>query len=85
MPAREAQRIATVELPPLAPVVEVGQRRGAKVYVHTEEGKVKAEAVLARYPFAFAVSLEDATVSSRNASFPECTSEEIHLSPGKRS
>lgn len=51
--------------------------RRVKVYVHTEEGKVKAEVVLARYPFAFAVSLDDATVSSRNASSPECTSEKF--------
>jgi len=34
------------------------------VYVSTEENKEKAEAVLARYPFAFAVLLADATLSS---------------------
>jgi fatty-acyl-CoA synthase len=56
-----------------------------KVYVHTEESKVKAEAVLARYSFAFAVSLDDATVISKNASFAECTSEDIHPSRGKLS
>ncbi len=34
------------------------------VYVSTEDNKEKAEAVLARYPFAFAVLLADATLSS---------------------
>ena len=34
------------------------------VYVSTEENKEKAETVLARYPFAFAVMLADATLSS---------------------